>query len=154
VDPNMYQEDAVYMKAARQAAKRSPDPSRKTGCVLVLPNGEVRACNDFPTGVVLTAERLERPLKYSFMEHAERNAIYWCAAQGYRTAHSTMYLPWFPCADCARAIVQSGISRLVAIEPEWTEERYGFNESRAILSEGGVKVDFYCDISKGGECGS
>jgi dCMP deaminase len=137
-------DDHVYMRVARRAAQESPDPSRKTGCLIVLKNGgEVRACNNFTYNVKATPERLERPLKYTFIEHAERNAIYWCALMGYRTNLATMYLPWYPCAECARAIVQSGISRLVAIEPDWTEERYGFYNAQIILAEGNVRVDFF-----------
>jgi len=37
---------------------------------------------------------------------------------GVSIAGATMYLPWFPCAECARAIVQSGIGALVAYRPD------------------------------------
>lgn len=121
----------------------SPDPSRKTACIIVLKNGEISACNNFPAGVSVSAERLERPTKYAFMEHAERNAIYHAARFGHRLENAEMFLSWYPCADCARAIVQSGISFLYAMEPNWAETQYGFDAAKVILAEGGVHVEFY-----------
>ena len=35
-----------------------------------------------------------------------------------------MYLLWFPCADCARAIIQCGIKNIVCVEPDWSDPRY------------------------------
>jgi len=58
-----------------------------------------------------------RPAKYRWTEHAERNAIFSAARMGVSIVGATMYLPWFPCAECARAIVQSGIGALVAYQP-------------------------------------
>lgn len=135
--------DKKYLDLAREAASDSPDTSRKIGCVLVL--GEllyVSACNRFPNGVAVKAERLERPAKYVFTEHAERNALYYCARYGISSNGLTMYLTWFPCADCARAIVQAGIRALVCYEPDWNEERYGFKDARTIMEEGGVELRF------------
>lgn len=144
------EEDKVFMRVAEQVSKQSPDPSRKTGVVLVLANGgEVRSFNQFPHNV---KPRLERPEKYSYIEHAERHAIYWCAYMGYKTAHSVMYLTWFPCADCARAIVGAGVRRLVCMEPNWDEKQYKFDEALVILTEGEVDVEYagvYGEVAKG-----
>lgn len=134
--------DWLYLDAAKREALQSPDTSRKTGCVIVVRNGEIYGHNSFPSGVQITPERLERPHKYVFTEHAERNAIYWAARKGVPLYDSIMYLPWFPCADCARAIVQSGIRELVSYEPEWDEPRYSFRDARTILEEGGVSMRF------------
>lgn len=134
-------------------AAESPDTSRKTACI-ILPDQlliheadhlgqdwrEVIGVNTFPAGV---APRLDRPAKYVFTEHAERNAIYKAARTGIALDKSTMILSWYPCADCARAIVVSGIGQLWAKEPDWSEERYGFRDSETILKEGGVNVQFY-----------
>jgi dCMP deaminase len=138
--------DAQWFSLARQAALASPDTSRKTGCVLVyrtmLGVDYVTACNTFPDGVAITKERLERPTKYTYTEHAERNAIYALARRGQSTLATTIFLPWYPCADCARALVQAGVGELVCTEPDWTEERYGFVDAQKILDEGGVKVRY------------
>ena len=64
-------------------------------------------------GVEVNDARLERPAKYRFTEHAERNAIYHAAQQGNATLGTTLYVPWYACADCGRAIIQAGIKRVV-----------------------------------------
>jgi dCMP deaminase len=101
----------------------------------------------FQTACLLRRKDWSRPLKYAYTEHAERTAIYKAAAAGIELSGGTMYLTWYPCADCARAIVLSEIKRLVCFEPDWSEERYGFNDARQILSEGGVLVEFMPKVS-------
>lgn len=99
------------------ASKESPDLSTQNAALLVDPeSGQILAygVNTFPRGVNLTHERLSRkPDKYLFTEHAERNAIYDAAKRGIKTAGLTMYCPWSACADCGRAIIQSGVALLV-----------------------------------------
>jgi dCMP deaminase len=69
--------------------------------------------NGFPRGADDDkAERHERPLKYTWTEHAERNAIYNAARVGARLLGSSMYVTMAPCVDCARAIIQAGIKKL------------------------------------------
>jgi len=109
--------DLKYMEEAYRIGRAySTDPSTQNGCVLVDPsNGNivVNGANHFPYGVKNEVERWERPLKYSYVEHAERNAIYRAASYGIRTSGLTMYCYWAACADCARAIIASEITRLV-----------------------------------------
>lgn len=129
-----------FLGLAAEMAAKSPDPSRKTGCVILKADGDsVGGWNNFPSGVF---PRLERPAKYVFIEHAERAAIYFAAREGLALKDGTIYLTWFPCADCARAIVCSGIKKLVGYEPDWSEVRYGFHDARTILQEGGVEIVF------------
>jgi dCMP deaminase len=94
---------------------------------------------------------MERPEKYLWIEHAERNAIYVAARSGIPLEGCRMYLSWFPCVDCARAIVQVGLSELIAIEPAWTTPPWGeqFVLAQELLEEGGVRVRFvhYADAS-------
>lgn len=102
------------MEAYAYAAEFSTDPNTQTGVVIVKRGMIIaKGANHEPKGVKLTAERSERPLKYSFVEHAERNAIYSAARKGIKLEKAILYSPWFPCAKCARAIIQSGIERLV-----------------------------------------
>lgn len=109
------EDDLKFLKEAYSYANEySTDPDTKTGVVIVKKKKIlVKGANHAPKDVLLTNERLERPLKYSFIEHAERNAIYKAAKQGIKIKGSTLYSPWFPCAECARAIIQSGIEELV-----------------------------------------
>jgi hypothetical protein len=55
-----------------------------------------------------------------------------------------MYLPWFPCVDCARAIVQAGIVELVAIRPDTNDPQWGkdFIIAQELLDEAGVRVRY------------
>ena len=116
-----------WMSLAQLVATWSKDKSRKTGCVIV-DNRQVLISlgwNGFPRGINDNkTERHERPIKYMWTEHAERNAIYNAAAKGIAILGCTMYLTWYPCAPCARAIIQSGIIKLIAIEPNWNDETW------------------------------
>src|ERR1700719_2153770 len=113
--------DERFFNLARHVGEWSKDRSRKVGCVIVGPYHEIRGIgyNGFPRGIDDAAfERHERPTKYLWTEHAERNAIFQAARIGTPLDGCTMYLPWFPCMACARAIVQVGIARLVALQPD------------------------------------
>lgn len=136
--------DSAYMSLAIDLTKASLDESRKTACVFVDALGNIRASgvNAFPAGVARTAERAARPAKYIFTEHAERNAICAAAKAGRPLNGCTAFVPWFPCADCARVLVQVGTRRLVCFMPDWDDLRYNFREAREILEEGGVQLTF------------
>jgi dCMP deaminase len=137
--------DQRFVELARHIAAWSKDKSRKVGCVIVGSSREIRAIgyNGLPRGADdLQFARLDRPAKYLWTEHAERNAIFQAARSGIALQGCTMYVSWFPCMDCARAIVQSGIVRLVGVHPiehdsKWEEQ---FMAARQLLSEAGVKV--------------
>ncbi len=83
--------DAYYLRICRHVASRSKDPNTQIGCVIVGPAHEIRSTgyNSFPRGIRDDVpERLGRPAKYLWMEHAERNAIYNAARAG--TSTTTM----------------------------------------------------------------
>lgn len=142
---------ADVLRLCYEKALDSPDPSTQNAAVLchqglgdrLYPVPMTLACNRFPYGVSYTNERWERPLKYSFVEHAERNSIFRAARRGQPTFGLVMVCPWAACADCARAIVQAGISRLITQrhddEGRWKES---IDVAFEILDEGGVKVEF------------
>jgi dCMP deaminase len=138
--------DRFYLQVADLIASRSKDRSAKIGAVLVQ-NGAIISVgyNGFPRGVNDDVEsRHERPAKYAYTEHGERNAIYNAARSGVKTLGSTMYTQGVPCQDCARAVIQAGCSKLVAywqadanVFPSWQEScRIG----REMLEEAGVEV--------------
>ena len=108
-----------FMEMAFLVASWSKDTSTKTGAVVVGPDREIRATgyNGLVRGVDDNKpERLERPTKYDFFEHAERNAIYNACLTG-----SVMYATHAPCTDCARAIIQAGIKTVITNAVEITE---------------------------------
>ena len=108
--------DAYFMKMAYHVASKSKDRSIKVGCVAVGDGNSVLSTgyNGFPRGVDDENEEYHtRPAKYDWTEHAERNTVYNAARNGIRLLYSTVYSTSLPCADCARAFVQSGVRRLV-----------------------------------------
>lgn len=140
--------DSYFMAIAKEVAKKSKDRSTKVGCVVVGPDNEILTTgyNGFPRGIDDNVEeRHQRPLKYAWTEHAERNAIYNAARTGTRLKGSRIYLPWFPCMDCARAIVQSGIVEVVCYEPDpQQDERWqeSFDNSKRLFDEAEIQVRF------------
>jgi len=91
---------------------KSKDSSTKVGSLIFTKDKSIISTgyNGFPRGVQETEERTERPLKYKFTEHAERNAIYNAGRIGIPLLGTYMCIsPLYPCTDCARAIIQSGI---------------------------------------------
>lgn len=100
-------------------ASKSKDTSTKVGAIIVDKKNRTLATgfNGFPIGVndniEEVPERFERDLKYSYTEHAERNAIYTAASHGIPLEGSTIYIDWYPCTDCTRAIIQSGIKNVI-----------------------------------------
>lgn len=139
--------DAVVkiMAGLVRTAQQSPDPSTQNAAVLVrglslIP--QTLAVNEFPAGVEYSDERWVRPTKYAFVEHAERNSVYAAARNGLKTEGLTMVAVWAACADCARAIAQAGISRLVRYTSQSDHLHWEKSNSLAdlILSEAGVDV--------------
>src|SRR3989344_7781933 len=144
--------DRTYLLLLRQAyelAKKSPDPSTQNGVLLVNNCGQVyrEAINNFPHGIANKPERLERQLKYKFVEHAERAVIYCAARTGFKTEHLTMVCPWMPCCDCARAVIESGITKLITHKQinDRTPDRWKEDQALALsmLEEAGVNVVVY-----------
>ena len=127
------------------ADKTSSDPDKKIAVELRgrFP-GAIFAANTLTNGQDWSKEKMERPIKYSYIEHAERNAIYEAARLGFVLIGAKMWCMWFPCVDCARAIVQSGISTLIYMEepkgPEETNMDWKFDIAREILIDGGVQI--------------
>lgn len=136
----------ALLDAAIEAARGSPNRVRRVGAVLVSANGQARlsACNTFPQGVHDTEFRHQGNGRLVWMEHAERNAIFAAARTGMATEGATLAATFFPCLDCARAIVQAGIRHLHTLPPALDDPVWGasFIPSRTILEEGGVELHF------------
>lgn len=105
-----------YLKIAEVVALRSKDPSTKVGALVVKshnrgPTQLSFGYNGFPRGVHDTDERWQRPKKYEFVLHAERNAI---LNASFNLVGATVYITHFPvCNECAKEIAQAGITRVV-----------------------------------------
>jgi dCMP deaminase len=146
--------DARFLQMCFEVRENSHDPDRKVGAVVVGSADQVVAVgtNAPPTALQLTlteshdAVRQDLTWKYFMLEHAERNAIFTAYAQGKLLKGATMYSTLFPCADCARAIVAAGLSRLVVLglakdpirDEKWLEH---YHYADRMLTMAGIAVD-------------
>ena len=140
--------DEYYLDICKAVAARSKDPNTQVGCIIAGPAHEIRSTgyNSFPRGIRDDVpERLERPTKYLWMEHAERNAICNAARVGTPLQDCTLYVELMPCMDCGRAIVQAGIIEVVVSSTrmqQYSSEYYDehFRVVEVLFKEAGIKV--------------
>lgn len=147
--PILMEQDAInrhFMQQAERAAMLSKDRRRKVGCVLISASYRflVKGYNDFPFGLIDDVEaRHQKPEKYFWTEHAERNAIYNAARAGIHINHCRAYVNFFPCVDCTRGLIQVGMIELISYRPDF-ESKWGelFRKSAEILEACGIPVTF------------
>ena len=152
IDINTDVMNKVYLhRAYSYAESKSLDPSTQNAAILLHPNPTigvlVQAANGLPTGITLSDEVWRSPDKYLYVEHAERNVIYKAAKRGVITQGLTMYCPWICCADCARAIIQAGIKKVVGHQDllDLTPDRWknSVDVGTGMLKEAGVQVGMW-----------
>jgi dCMP deaminase len=135
--------DRRFLDLSDVIARWSKDPSRGVGAVIVSPSRQIMATgfNGLPRGIEDRPERLERPVKYDLIVHAEMNAIVQCARNGVTPVGSTIYTSFAPCVHCTLSIIQSGIVRVVTYRAGKGDEHWeaNFAKSRELLSESGVE---------------
>jgi len=141
--------DELFMSMVFLVSMKSKDPSTHIGAVIVGPDNEVRSIgyNGLPRNVNDYIDRLMPQEKYYWFEHAERNAIYNATLMGVSLKNSKMYTNGVPCADCARAVIQSGIKEVIVHnewnnnnDPKWNES---CNIGKEMLLESGVNIRYY-----------
>ena len=145
--------DKYFLNIAEQVKEKSKDKRTHIGAVIVGKDNEIVSTgyNSFPRGINDNIEeRQERPEKYYWIEHAERNAIYNAARIGVSLRESTMYLTCgIPCSDCAKGIISSGIKRIHCKIKDTTRNREYWDEhakrSLQMFKESGVDIIFYND---------
>lgn len=136
-----------FIDVCKLTASWSKDRSKKVGAIIVDEDNRILSTgyNGFPIGCNDDDEtRHVKPKKNSFVVHAETNAIYSCAKSGIKTKNCIMYLTWYPCCDCCKAIIQSGIKKIVCYEPDWNDDSWGqsFMYTKEMLSEANIQVVF------------
>jgi dCMP deaminase len=136
--------DQYFMGVALLSAERSKDPHTQVGACIVDNRKRIVAIgySGFPTGCSddeLPWEREGPPLetKYPYVCHAELNAI--LNRNCTDLSGSTIYTTLFPCNECAKAIVQSGIAEVVFLTDKHRDSE-GDVASRRILELAGVKT--------------
>ena len=133
--------DEYFMGVAKLAARRSKDPSTPVGACIVSQdniiistgyNGMPKGCSDdeFPW------DREGEETKYPYVVHAELNAI--LNANGRDLRNSRVYVALFPCNECAKAIIQSGVKEVVYLSDKYANTP-GVKASKRMLDAAGVK---------------
>ena len=137
--------DDTFMELCDVIAKRSDDPRTKVGCVIVAKDHTVISLgyNGAPRGVPnYLVTDLDPVEKLLYVVHADVNAIYNAVRNGAgRLEGATMYLPCWPCAECAKGIVQVGITKVVIKSPAVPKRRIQSCQAAAsMLGQAGVLV--------------
>ena len=114
--------DEYFMGVAMLAAKRSKDPNTQVGACIVSQDNIILSTgyNGFPKGCSddeFPWEREGNDTKYPFVVHAELNAILNC--NGKSLKGSKIYVALFPCNECAKAIIQSGIGEVIYLSDKY-----------------------------------
>ena len=135
--------DEYFMGIAMLAAKRSKDPSTQVGACIVSDdniiistgyNGMPKGCSDdeFPW----ERDGADNDTKYPYVVHAELNAI--LNANGRDLRGSRIYVALFPCNECAKAIIQSGVKEVLYLSDKY-KDTMGNLASKRMLDAARVK---------------
>ena len=135
--------DEYFMGVALLAAERSKDPSTQVGACIVDESKRILSTgyNGFPQGCSddefpWNRDEALGETKYQYVVHAELNAI--LNASGKSLAGSTLYVGLFPCNECAKAIIQSGIKEVMFLSDKY-KDSLNNRESRRMFDAAGVK---------------
>ena len=137
--------DEYFMGIAVLSSLRSKDPNTQVGACIVSPEKKIVGVgyNGFPTGCSDDELPWEREgdwinTKYPYVCHAELNAILNSTISSLKGA--TLYVALFPCNECAKAIIQSGIKRIVYLSDKYADTD-STKASRHMLSQAGVELE-------------
>lgn len=136
--------DDYFMGVSLLASQRSKDPNTQVGACIVDDQNRILSTgyNGFPQGCSDDEFPWNRDsalgeTKYQFVVHAELNAI--LNGRGKSLAGSKLYVSLFPCHECAKAIIQSGVREVV-----YLSDKYNGTESdvasKRMLAAAGVKL--------------
>lgn len=135
--------DEYFMGIALLSAKRSKDPSTQVGACIISKNKKIVGLgyNGFPTGCDDDSLPWDREgdflnTKYPYVCHAELNAI----LNSIKDLHDcSIYVALFPCNECAKAIIQSGIREVVYLSDKYQETPTN-TASKKMFQMSGVKL--------------
>ena len=136
--------DDYFMGVSLLAADRSKDPSTQVGACIVSDDNRILSTgyNGFPQGCSddefpWNRDESKGETKYNFVVHAELNAI--LNAGGKSLVGSRIFVSLFPCHECAKAIIQSGVKEVVYLSDKYNGTDSD-NASKRMLNSAGVKL--------------
>lgn len=139
--------DAYFMGIALLSAQRSKDPGTQVGACIVGADNKILSVgyNGMPTGcadVDMPWAREGEPMntKYLFVCHAELNAILNYSGGNIRGA--TVYTTLFPCNECAKALIQAGVKRVVYLSDKYSDSD-SVQASKLMFRMTGITFDKY-----------
>jgi len=139
IKANKYYELAKY-----QAKLFSKDPNTQVAAIIIAPDSfQILSTgfNGLCRKVAETPERWTRPLKYRWCCHAEMNAVANAARSGVKIEGAICVVTMFPCVECCKILIQSGIVTIVTPQPDMTNTHWAedFTLSKAMFEE--VNID-------------
>lgn len=145
--------DEYFMGIAMLSAERSKDNSTQVGACIVNSDKKIISVgyNGMPTGCIDDEMPWERDgetfldTKYPFVCHAELNAI--LNSNIGNLSGCTVYVTLFPCNECAKAIIQSGIKRVVYYSNKYADTE-STKASRMLFEKCGVQTEEYKQSGK------
>lgn len=142
--------DEYFMGVAKLSAMRSKDPNTQVGACIVSPQHKILSMgyNGFPTGCSddefpwnqKSADPYDN--KYFYTTHSELNAI--LNYRGGSLEGSKMYVTLFPCNECAKAIIQSGIKTVIYADDKY-KDTSAVRAAKRMFRAAGVRVARYND---------
>ena len=147
--------DVYGMRIAEEVAKMSKDPNTKVGSCILSKGDEVLSvgCNDIPRGWKgnFTWNRNKdlgmENTKYPYVIHSECNAISNYVGDKSMLEEATLYVTLFPCNNCSKLIIQSGIKRIVYKEDKYKND-IDNRLSKLLLSKCGIEFIQYDELIK------
>ena len=136
--------DEYFMGMAVLSSLRSKDPSTKVGAVIVSPDNKVISIGYNGMPRLVDEDKLSwnkgegLDSKYLYVCHAEFNAILNTQVGG-TLKGATLYVTLFPCNECAKAVIQTGIKEIVYLNDKYADQLI-FQASRKMLELAGVKI--------------
>ena len=141
--------DQRFLRIAHEVSSWSRDPGTTVGCVLVKDRRILSTgYNGFPVGLSDSLDLYQdREYKLAVTVHAEANAIINAAKNGAITKNCDAYVTFPPCSQCAAALIQAGVGKVVCPDPANAPDRWKaiFMLANKMLNDAGVNVLFYSE---------
>lgn len=145
--------EEYFMGLAILASMRSKDPNTQVGCCIVDDDNRILSLgyNGFPIGCSDDDFPWDREgkssyyTKYNYVCHAEMNAI--LSFKGGSLKGARLYVVQFPCNECTKAIIQSGIKSIVYFDDKYADTD-GVKSSKRMLDAVGIKYKKYKQCNK------
>lgn len=137
--------DEYFMAIAKLSSMRSKDPSTQVGACIVGSDNRILSIgyNGAPNGFSDNVFPWDREggmldTKYAYVCHGEMNAILNYRGSRKDLENAKIYVDLFPCNECAKLIIQSGIKEVIYLCDKY-KDTDGVKASKRMMDECGVK---------------